>query len=145
MIHVLLLHLSPADPMFLIRRTLIQKRYIFHLMLVSMFVCVGSHVLDLENYNPKMLHLSPATSVWVVTSFTCHFSIGWVPCFGLRKFLPENVTSFTCHFSMIQVLWFGLKYMCWVPCFSDLESFNQKLYIIHLLLQYGLLHLSPTT
>ena len=46
---------------------------------------------------------------------------GWVPCLGLRKFLPENVTSLTCHFSMIQVLWFGLKCMYWVPCFGFIE------------------------
>ena len=39
-------------------------------VLVPMFVCVGSHVLDLENLNQIMLHLSPAASVWVVTSFT---------------------------------------------------------------------------
>ena len=34
-------------------------------MLGPMSINVWPHFLDLENFNLKMLHLSPATSVWV--------------------------------------------------------------------------------
>ena len=93
--------------------------YTFHLpgpmvwtemfVLVSMFVCVGSHVLDLENYNPK-------------TKCMC-----WVPCFGFRELVLdlENFNPKTLHLSpATSVLVGSLDF--------DLKIFARKCYIFHL-------------
>ena len=121
-------------PLFWTIKIYARKCYIFHLplqydsgpmvwtemfVLVSMFVCVGSNVLDLENYNPKTLHLSPATSVLVGSLVL-----------DLENFCPKML-----HLSPAISVWFRSYGLDWNVCNGshvlDFKKFNPKL--LHLL------------